>query len=258
MSRINKTERIGIGVLCAGVVVIVVLALCGVFSPEHGEDNVAYLADQQLQENKQSGPGDESDESDVWKEEPATIRGLSDVILHRYLPSHDNGVDKFFYSKGNQKFYYNSSHSYFVLLPNDMGYLQHGEPQLGGHWNGFYNQDSTLVISSGGLFYDVLLDDHPHWEDSLRNNHLKELNSRGKVKFLSKKPTEIVAKVFIDKNNSENPHADYLLSKWILKKNLENRECDISLDIWYSDSLKHRESEFLNIINKFPNNPFDK
>ena len=163
-----------------------------------------------------------------------------------------------FNSKGSQKFYYNGRHGYYVLLPKEMGYLQQGEHQLGGHWNEFYNKDTTLIIACGAIFYDVLLDDHPHWEDTVRNTRLKWLKEKGKVQFLSRKPNAIIAKVFIDRTNKENPPSDYLLSKWVLKKDIDNRECDMSLDIWYNDTIKYRESELLNIINKFPNNPFNK
>lgn len=197
-----------------------------------------------------------NDETDKWIKEPDTVPGVSNVILHKYLSSHDNGFYKFFNSKGSQKFYYNSRHRYFVLLPKEMGFIQQGESQLGAHGNEFYNIDTTLVLSCGAIFYDVVLIDNPHYEDTLKNNHLNYLKAKGNVHLLSNNHNEIVAKVVINKTNPQNPPSDYLLSKMVLKKDINNRECDMTLDIWYNDTLKHRESELLNIITKFPNNPF--
>lgn len=257
MKKFIKYPLIGIGSLCALVIVFIILVLCGVFRREtHYEDGSSFI-NQQFEGNETASVGSENTETDKWIEEPDSISGVPNSILHSYISSHDDGYYKLFSSKGSQKFYYNERHGYYVLLPKEMGYLQQGEHQLGAHWNEFYNNDTTLVIACGATFYDVLLDDHPHLEDTLRNDHLKQLKAKGKVQFLSKKPNEIVAKVFIDKKNTENPPSDYLLSKWILKKDIEDRECDMSLDIWYNDTLKYREQELLNIINKFPNNPFN-
>ena len=257
MKKFNKYRLIGLGILIILVFVFIILALCGGFRhDEHRYECATDFLYQQTEENDESNERD-SLESDIWIEEPDTIPGLSNVILHRYLSSNDNGFYKLFSSKGSDKFYYNGRHGYYVLLPKEMGYLQQGENIMGAHGNEFYNKDTTLVISCEALFYDVFLDDNPHWEDSLRMEHQKWLDSKGKVKFLSRKPNEIVAKVFINRANNENPPSDFLLSKWILKKDIDNRECDMSVAIWYNDSLKYRESELLNIINKFPNYPFN-
>lgn len=251
-----KYPLIETGGLLALIFVFLILALCGVFRHEHNNVGESCFLDQQSKGTGTSTPSVDTTETDVWIEEPGRVSGVPNSILHRYLVSQDDGYYKLFHSKGSQKFYYNGRHGYFVLLPKEMGYNQQGEHQLGAHWNEFYNTDTTLVIACGAIYYDVVLIDYPQWEDSLRNNYIKRLSERGKVQFLSKKPKEITAKVFIDKTNTENPPSDYLLSKWILKKDIDSRECDMSLDIWYVDSLKYRESEFLNILNKFPHNPF--
>lgn len=257
MKKIIKYPLIGIGSLCALVIVFIILNLCGVFRQEHHYECGTHFNSQQKDGKEISSPGRENTETDKWIEEPDSVSGVTNSILHRCLSSRYDGYEKLFNSKGSQKFYYNGRHGYYVLLPKELGPLQQGEPQLGSHWNEFYNKDTTLVVTCGATFYDVLLDDHPHWEDSLRNNHLKGLNAKGNVQFLSRKPNEIVAKVFINRTATENPQSDYLLSKWILKKDINNRECDMSLEIWYNDTLKYRESELLDIINKFPNNPFN-
>ena len=69
---------------------------------------------------------------------------------------------------------------------------------------------------------------------------------------------KIIAKVIVDRTKKESVSSDYLLSKWILKKDIDDRECEMSLNIYYNDSLKYREDEFLKIIDLFPNNPFNK
>lgn len=215
-----------------------------------------------IKEQVRDGVGDaqgqsEPQETDVWIEEPDSVSGVVNAVLHRFITREDDGFYKAYSSIGSRNFYYNNRHGYFVGLPADMGENQRGENWMGAHGNEFYNQDTTLVVSCEAMFYDVVLPDSPHYEDTLRNNHLKQLEAKGRVKFLSRNPNEIVAKVFIDRTNRENPPSDYLLSKWVLKKDIDNRECDMSLNIWYNDSLKHREPELLNIINKFPNNPFN-
>lgn len=257
MKRFIKYPLIILGILFALVLVFIILALCGVFRKKHTYSCGTFYPEQHLQESVTPCLGSENMESGKWIEEHDTIPGVSNVILHRYLPNYDDGTIKLFHSKDSQEFYYNTRHGFYVLLPKEMGYNQQGEPQLGGHFNEFYNVDSTLVISCGGMFYDVLLDDHPHYADTLRNSHLNELRSKGKVQFLSRKSNEIVAKVLLDRKNKDNPPSDYLLSKWILKKDIGQRECYMELNVLYNDSLKNRESEFLNIINKFPNNPFN-
>ena len=256
MKKFIKYPLIGIGCLFALVIVFIILVLCGVFRHEPRFVSGTYQINQQTEGNETVSPESENSEYDIWIEEPDSVPKVPNSILHRFLSSQDNGFYKLFNSTGSQKFYYNGRHGYYVLLPKEMGYLQQGESQLGAHGNEFYNSDTTLVIACGAIFYDVVLDDIPHYEDTLRYRHIKWLKEIGEVQFLSRKPNSIVAKVLIDRTNTENPPSDYLLSKWVLKKDIGNRECDMSLDIWYNDTLQYRESELLNIINKFPNNPF--
>ena len=137
-----------------------------------------------------SYPQNESAKSDRWIEEPDSISGILNSISHIYLSSQDNGYLKNFNSKGSQKFYYNDRHGYFVLLPKELGYKQLGEYELGAHGNEFYNCDTTLVLSCGANFYDVVLLDYPNWEDTIRNNHLEWLYTTGKAQILSGKPNE--------------------------------------------------------------------
>ena len=48
---------------------------------------------------------------------------------------------------------------------------------------------------------------------------------------------------------------DRYIRKWLLKKDIRDRECKILLTIYFNDSLKYRLQEFENIINQFPNLP---
>ena len=57
----------------------------------------------------------------------------------------------------------------------------------------------------------------------------------------------------IDHNNPDNPPADRFIRKWILKKDIEDRECEISITIYFNDSLEYRLPEFEKILNQFPN-----
>ena len=187
---------------------------------------------------------------------PEIIVNLKNTNRHYRISKEENGYYKCFNSKNDTTFYYNNRHGYYVLLPRGMGENQRGENLLGAHSNEFYNQDTTLVVSCNAFFHDVLLDDFPKYQDSLHLYEIQYLKEKGAVDFLINTPDTIITKVKIDRSNPENPQADFLLSKWVIKKDIDNRECHMELNIWYNDSLKNREPEFLRIIEIFPDNPF--
>lgn len=151
--------------------------------------------------------------------------------------------------------YYNSRHGYYVKLPKGMGINQRGENMMGGHDNEFYNTDTTLVVSASAMYYDAVLVDEPNYADSLRVRELEYLKELGDATLTLDTINCIVAKIKINHANEENPPADYCLTKWLLKKDIEDRECHFALTIFYADSLSHRLPEFENIINQFPNAP---
>ena len=186
---------------------------------------------------------------------PEIIVNLKNTNRYYSISKEENGYYKCFNSKNDTTFYYNNRHGYYVLLPRGMGENQRGEHLLGAHSNEFYNHDTTLVVSCNALFYDVLLDDSPEYQDSLHLYEIEYLKEKGSVDFLINTPDTIITKVKIDRSNPENPQADFLLSKWVIKKDIDNRECHMELYIWYNDSLKNREPEFLRIIEIFPDNP---
>lgn len=256
MKKFIKSYGIFLGALAIIVAIFVVLAICGTFNRENIDVLGTYSFERLLKENEMSYPQNDSTVSDRWVEEPNSIPGVLNSTLHTYLSSQEKGYYKHFNSQGFQNFYYNERHGYFVLLPNEMGYNQLGEHPIGDHWNEFYNCDTSLVVSCGANFYDVVLLDYPHYMDTLRIDHLKRLSSKGKVQILSSNPAEIIAKVIVDRTIEKSVPSDYLVSKWILKKDIEDRECEMWLNIFYNDSLSYRKDEFLKIIEYFPNNPF--
>ena len=154
--------------------------------------------------------------------------------------------------------YHNSRHGYSIQMPKGMGINQRGENMTGGHGNEFYNADTTLVISSGASYYDVLLDDYPNYEDSLRLYEKEYLDKLGSYAFLQKDSYELVSKGIIDHSNPTNPPADCFIRKWISKKDIEGRECQMSLTIYFNDSLESLIPEFEKIINQFPEPEFIK
>lgn len=151
--------------------------------------------------------------------------------------------------------YYNSRHGYYVLLPDGMGVNQRGENIMGGHDNEFYNEDTTLVVSSAALFYDVVLIDIPQYADSLFSYEIDFLNKLGKHTIRKVSPNGWVSNGRIDHTDKENPPADQFIRKWLLKKDIEERECQMSLTIFFSDSLEYRLPEFEKIVTHFPDKP---
>lgn len=154
--------------------------------------------------------------------------------------------------------YYNSRHGYYVILPDGMGVNQRGENMMGGHDNEFYNGDTTLVVSSAALFYDVVLVDIPQYADSLLSYEKNFLNKLGNHTIKNVSPDVWVSNGRIDHTDKENPPADRFIRKWLLKKDIEERECQMSLTIYFNDSLEHRIPEFEKIINQFPESPVKK
>lgn len=149
--------------------------------------------------------------------------------------------------------YYNSRHGYSVNLPKGMGVNQRGENMMGGHGNEFYNADTTLVVSVYGLNYDAVLVDTPNYADSLsvyENDFLHKMGNHS-TKRLSNDVW--LSEGQIDHSNPDNPPADRFIRKWILKKDIEDRECEISITIYFNDSLEYRLPEFEKILNQFPN-----
>lgn len=180
--------------------------------------------------------------SGLWTFRSVADRGYG---FHKLISSNTTDLN-------GQLSYHNSRHGYSIQMPKGMGINQRGENMMGGHDNEFYNADTTLVISSGASYYDVLLDDYPNYVDSLRLHEKEFLDKLGSYTFLQKDSHEWVSKGRIDHNNISNPPADCFIRKWLLKNDIEGRECHMSLTIYFNDSLKYRIPEFEKIINQFP------
>lgn len=191
-----------------------------------------------------------------WYYAPDTISGVKGAIEHFCYADSAIGFYKSFYTIDDQPFYYNFRHGFYVKLPQGMGYNQSGEFMMGCHDNEFYNADTTLLIDAYALFYDVLLVDYPHYADSVMLRDREYKAELGKVKTLKSKRDEEIVRITIDHNAPGNPRADYCLSKIILKKDIDDRECEFVISIYYPDSMVSREKEFLDIIRRFPDNPF--
>lgn len=189
-----------------------------------------------------------------WYSYPDSLNDRS-VKTFRSDSDHGHGFYKVFGELNGIRFYYNSTHGFFLWLPEGIGFNQVGENMMGAHENEFYNADSTLVINAGGMFYDAVLVDEPNYPDSLRQRHLDYLSDIGKVTYLQDSPETIVCEVKIDHTKSDFPPQDLLLSKWILKKDVNNRECQMCLNIFLKDSLSYRLPEARSIIKKFPDMP---
>lgn len=153
------------------------------------------------------------------------------------------------------KIYYNSSHGYTVVMPKGMGLNQWGENMIGGHGNEFYNNDTTLVLSTYATYYDVVLVDIPNYADSLRLDEWNFLRKLGNFNITKESRDVWMSEGMIDHNNPDNPPADRFLRKWVLKKDLNDRECMMELTIYFQDSLQYRLPEFQNIIAMFPDKP---
>lgn len=148
--------------------------------------------------------------------------------------------------------YYNSLHGCYVQLPKGIGINQRGENMMGGHDNEFYNSDTTLVVSAYAMYYDAVLVDMPNYADSLTVYEKDFLNKMGKHTINRLSKYEWLSEGRIDHNRPDNPPADRFIRKWILNKDIEGRECGMSLTIYYIDSLEYRIKEFRHIITAFP------
>lgn len=190
-----------------------------------------------------------------WYNEPDSIPGLTGAIAHRSNVESSWGLNKYFSTINDKPFYYNSRHGYYVLLPTGMGYNQFGESMMGSHSNEFYNADSTLVISCEALFYDILIDEIPNYIDSLRSQERQYLNELGQDVCTTMSNDVIVSKGRINHSIPLNPPADCFFRKWLLKKDISDRECEMSVTIFFNDSLTYRLKDLENIINLFPNLP---
>lgn len=193
-----------------------------------------------------------------WYDKPDSIPGMEHSIGHYSNADSSWGYYKYFSTVDGKPVYYNSRHGYYVSLPEGMGYFQSGEHMMGAHGNGFYNADTTLVVSAHALFNDVVLLDNPLYEDTLRMEHIQRLNNMGAVDMIKNTPEIIISRVRINHSNPDNPPADIMLNKFVLKRDIDNRECEMSLTIYFPDSLIYREPEFEKIINQFPDLPFIK
>lgn len=190
-----------------------------------------------------------------WYDESDTIPGVSGTIAHRSNIDSSYGFYRYFSTRDNNPLYYNGRHGYYVLLPNGMGYNQFGENEMGSHSNEFYNNDTTLAICANAMYYDAVLVDEPHYVDSLKNYERQYLNNLGDVKIDKLSSVEWISQGRIDHSNTDNPPAERFIRKWLLKKDLEDRECYMELTIFFNDSLSYRLPEFENIIKQFPNLP---
>ena len=136
-----------------------------------------------------------------------------------------------------------------------MGFSQTGEFIIGAHGNTFFNADSSLILSACSLYYDVLLDDNPNYVDSLIVYEKELLNSLGEYTLHQENSGIWSSNGRINHSDPSNPPTDRFLRKWLLKKDCDNRECQMELTIFYRDSLAYRLPEFEKIIQEFPDSP---
>lgn len=190
-----------------------------------------------------------------WRTESQNIEGM-DVVGWLCNADSSWGFYKYYTMHSDTPFYYNSRHGYHVLLPKGFGIRQSGENMMGAHGNEFYNNDTTLVISSYAIYYDAVLVDEPHITDTLRRDEKKRIIELSPSAKIRESGDTIWAEGRIDHSSPENPPADRFLSKFLLKKDIENRETHQEIIIYFSDSLTYKEAELREIINKFPDNPF--
>lgn len=202
--------------------------------------------------------GFERDTVPDWFTLPDSLPGVPDAIGHFCFADSANGFYKYFSSVGDTPFYCNSRHGYFVAIPRDMVYNQKGEYHMGCHDNEFFNADTTLVISTYALYYDVMLDDEPNFVDTVRDRHVEYLKETGICEILEQTPDCIVARVTLDQSNPETKARkfDYQLCKQILRKDIEERECEFVVSVYYNSSLADREAEFMDILRRFPDFPY--
>lgn len=190
-----------------------------------------------------------------WYDKADSIPDIPGTIAHRSNSASGWGHYKYFSTKDGKPLYYNDRHGFYVELPDGMGYNQYGENMMGCHSNSFFNNDTTLVVSAHALFYDVLLVDYPNYVDTMIIQERQFLKSMGDCKTNELSPDEWISEGRIDHADPDNPPADRFLRKWILRKDIEDRECEMSITIYFNDSLSYRLPEFKRIISQFPDMP---
>lgn len=191
-----------------------------------------------------------------WYFQADSLSGVKDAVAFRSDADSTRGFYKCFSRVDKQSFYYNGRHGFYVLLPGGVGFFQSGESMMGAHYNEFYNADTTLVVSTGASFYDVcLVDEEPDYVDTLKVREKLWLKSLGEYKLDCVSDSVWIAEGIIDHSVPENPPADRYLTKWILKKDIEGRECQMDVTIYFQDSLEYRLPEFRKIISQFPDKP---
>ena len=192
-----------------------------------------------------------------WVTETDTIPGFGTAQYH-YIPQKDDDrvYRSFWTTEKGKPFYYNSRHGFFVTLPEGFGRRQSGELTWGYHHNEFYNADTTVVISAGASYYDAVLLDYPHYPDTLRAFERKFLRQLGKYTVRQLTTDCWVSQGRIDHSNPDNPLADRFMRKWLLKKDVDGRECDMVLTIYYDDGSVISIEELKQIIDLFPDAPW--
>ncbi|MCM1142038.1 MAG: YdcF family protein [Muribaculum sp.] len=190
-----------------------------------------------------------------WYDEVDSVPGIKGAVAHRSDIDSSYGFYRYFSTKNGKHIYYNVRHGYYVVLPNGMGYNQSGENMMGIHGNEFYNNDTTLVVSVYAMYYDVILLDEPHYVDSLKIYERQFLKEMGDVKTDKLSSVEWISQGRISHSSSENSSADRFIRKWLLKKDIDGRECEMELTIYYNDTLSYRLPELEHIIKQFPNLP---
>ena len=192
-----------------------------------------------------------------WVTETDTIPGFGTAQYH-YIPQKDDDVvyRSFWTTEKGKPFYYNSRHGFFVTLPEGFGRRQSGELTWGGHDNEFYNADTTVVISAFASYYDAVLLDYPHYADTLRMRERERLSQLGKHTVRQLTPDCWFSQGRINHSNPDNPPAGRFMRKWLLKKDIEGRECDMVLMIYFDDtSREYRSGVLKEIIDHFPDAP---
>ncbi len=193
-----------------------------------------------------------------WKDIKYSVPGMPNAVTHMNQMAVFPDSYKYISTYEDKSVYYNSTHGFYVSLPAGMGYNQCGEDGMACHSNEFYNNDTTLVVSAGGMYYDALLQDYPHFADTLKSQEREYLIELGNCKPREVSPNVWVSEGRVNHAIPGNPPADRFIRKWLLKKDNNNRDSYMSLEIYFNDSLEYRLPEFKRIIDRFPGVPVCK
>ena len=199
-------------------------------------------------------PETSSGEMEDWLNYRDQLRGKS-VRIYYSRAKQGEGLYKTFGVMDDKPYYYNDMHNYFLWLPKGIGYIQRGENLIGAHGDEFYNSDSTLVVNVFGRNFSDIIHEIPNYADTLRVQQLENLHHLGQVQFLKNTTDTIIAEVKIDHTKGANHLTDIMLSKYILSHGAYYHEIELSLSIYFADSLSYRKAEFFKILNSFPNFP---